>query len=200
MWKVLVLLLFKELKTVRAFTLELKRSDSEYSWIWRAFFIFLQINYIHGVESFRSQRFLSQSRNSPSFMDSEGVPPRSQQPAILPFNELDQSIPVPHRISYKIHFNIILPSTSTSYTLSLSFRFPHQSPVCTPPVPHTCQAPLSFNYFLCLCGWLSHCKPIFWILQDVLCIKLRAKEVKNTKKSQSLRNTPAISFAHYYMT
>jgi len=37
----------------------------------------------------------------------------------------------------KIHLNIILPSTPGSSKWSLSFRFPHQTPVYASPLPHT---------------------------------------------------------------
>ena len=41
----------------------------------------------------------------------------------------------------KIHLNIIPPSTPGSPHWSLSLRFPHQNPVYTSPLPHTCYMP-----------------------------------------------------------
>ena len=38
----------------------------------------------------------------------------------------------------KIHFNIILSSMPGFSKWSLSLRFPHRNPVCTPPVSYTC--------------------------------------------------------------
>ena len=42
---------------------------------------------------------------------------------------------------FKIHFNIIFPSTPRSSKWSYPLRYPHQNPACTSPVPHTCNIP-----------------------------------------------------------
>ena len=43
-------------------------------------------------------------------------------------------------ISGDRHFNIILVSTPRYFKWSLAIRLPHQNPVCTPPVSHSCYA------------------------------------------------------------
>ena len=53
-------------------------------------------------------------------------------------------VPIMSQIQFhflKIHLNIILPSTPGSPKWPLSCRFPHQSPVCISPLPHTCYMP-----------------------------------------------------------
>ena len=45
------------------------------------------------------------------------------------------------KIILTIHLNIILPSTPGSPNWSLSIRFPHQNPIHTSPLPHTCYMP-----------------------------------------------------------
>ena len=63
----------------------------------------------------------------------------------------------------QINFNIILPSTPSSFKWSFSFGSPHQSPVCTFPVSHprhilhTCHYPL-----------LYHPNIIWWGIQIIL--------------------------------
>ena len=62
---------------------------------------------------------------------------------------LNQINPVP---SYflKIHSNIIRPFRPGSSKLSLSLKFPHQSPVCTSSLSHKCHTPRPSKFSLIL--------------------------------------------------
>ena len=74
-------------------------------------------------------------------MEPEGSLPHSQQPATCPCPEPDPSSPrTPSHFS-TTHFNIILSFVPGSSKWSPSLRFPHQSPVCTSPLIHTCYMP-----------------------------------------------------------
>lgn len=49
--------------------------------------------------------------------------------------------PTPSSYFFKIQFGIIHPSVPSPCKWSLSFSFPHQSPVCTSPLHHMCPMP-----------------------------------------------------------
>jgi hypothetical protein len=59
-------------------------------------------------------------------MEPEGSLPHSQAPVSCPYPEPARSSPYPH---IPLHLNIILLSEPGSCKWSLSFRFPHQSPL-----------------------------------------------------------------------
>jgi hypothetical protein len=64
----------------------------------------------------------------------------------LSWVRLIQSMPLFHFL--KINFNFILPSTPSSSKWSLSLVFPHQNPLCMPPLPHTCLMPRPYHFKL----------------------------------------------------
>jgi hypothetical protein len=76
------------------------------------------INYFHGAKFFLSSLYLlTYSRNSPPFMDPQSSLPSSQEPATGPYSVPDESNPHPHTL-FKIHFNIIHPSSKWSLLFS----------------------------------------------------------------------------------
>jgi hypothetical protein len=78
----------------------------------------------------------------------------------LPWARSIQSMPPPSNLS-QVHFNII-PSTPGSIKWSPSLRFPHKSPVCTSPLPHTCHMSCPSQS-----SWLDHPNDIWWGVQSI---------------------------------
>jgi hypothetical protein len=77
-------------------------------------------------------------KNSPRFMKRKVSLPHSQASATRTYSETDQSSPGPPPYLLKILFNIIHQPTCCSSKWSLSLRSPHQTPLGTSPVSHTC--------------------------------------------------------------
>ena len=78
-------------------------------------------------------------------MEPEGSLPHSQEPAISPYPDPDQSSPCPTFHFLKIHFNIILPYTPRIFQWSFPLRYPHPTlyaPFLSPYVLHA--PPISF--------------------------------------------------------
>jgi hypothetical protein len=86
------------------------------------------VNYVHGAESFlRSGQFRSYSRISQHSTEPESSLPCSQKPSTGSYLEPDKPSPYHPILFSKIHFNIILPLTSTF----LSGFFPSGYPTKT---------------------------------------------------------------------
>ena len=77
-------------------------------------------------------------------MEPRGLLTYSQAPATCPYPELDQSSPG-HYISL-LQDPLLYPSNPGSSKRSSSLRSPHQNPVYTSPLYHTCYNPRSSHY------------------------------------------------------
>ena len=97
-----------------------------------------------------------------------------------PVPNLSQISPVhaPQSHFLKIHFNIILQSRPGFAEWTLSFRFPHQNPVCTPSHPHTCYIPRPLHS-----SRFDHPKNIGWGVQI---IKLSLRSFLHSPVTSSL--------------
>ena len=76
-------------------------------------------------------------------MEAEIPLPHSKE--LFPSLMYDNPVNVSPTHFLKTHFNIILPSMSSTSKCSLSFGFPHQTPVCSSPVLHACYSHRPFH-------------------------------------------------------
>ena len=83
----------------------------------------------------------SQLVKFPHCMEPEYSLPCPQVP--LPILSQINPVHAPSSHSLKIHLKFILPSMPWSSKWSISLKFPHQNPVCTPALAHTCH--ISFS-------------------------------------------------------
>ena len=113
--------------------------DSEDSlWGWH-----FHCNYIAQSPSWEADR---SSASHPAFYGTRRFITAFTSARHLSLYWANQSTAHPPSHFLKIHLNIILPSMPGSYKWSLSLKFPHQKPVYTSPLPHTCYMPRPFYF------------------------------------------------------
>ena len=93
-------------------------------------------------------------------METEGSLPHSQQPVTSPYLSARSTQSMPPSYFLKIQLNIIFPSPPESTNWSLPLRFPHQNPVYTPPLSHTCYTARSSQSAL-----IDHPNSVWWGVQ-----------------------------------
>ena len=114
------------------------------------------------VVLFEKQTSSQLVKNSPHFMELEGSLPPSLVSSTCPYPEPDRSSPCPTSHFLKIRINIVLTSMPGSSKWSLSLRSPHQNPVYTSPLPHTCYIPQPFHS-----SRFYHPNNIGWVVQII---------------------------------
>ena len=90
-------------------------------------------------------------------MEREGL----LQPTVPILSQLDP-VHTPTSHFLKTHLNAIFPITIGSSKWSLFFRFPHQNPVYTSALPHTCYMPCPFHP-----SRLNHPNSVGWVVQII---------------------------------
>jgi hypothetical protein len=94
--------------------------------------------------SWEANRFAASQEIPRIFMEPEGSLLYSQVPSTCPYPEPTPTSPhSPHFNYLNIHLNIIFSSTSGSPQWPFSLWIPHQNPVHTSLLPHTCHMPHS---------------------------------------------------------
>ena len=120
-------------------------------------------------------------------MEPEGSSPRLQQPATCPYPEPDQSSRCLPSHFLKISVNIILPYMPRCSKWSLSPTFPHQNPVCTSPLPHTCYMPRPFHSYR-----FDHPNNTGWRVQIIQLLRSSALDKKTRSGGNNCTRRKAI--------